>query len=81
MGSPDWPQLLRLGDSLLSLQLPHPSPGSRLVDQIHHDPVCSTGFELSICARGGLLRIRVPWLDGWVQMVGHRSLQAGTHEK
>ena len=73
----DWSQLLRLGSGLLHLQLRHQKEGKCLVGKVHNDSECSAGLGIGVWAGGGILWVRVPRIDGRLQVVGNRDLQAG----
>lgn len=71
------PQLLGLGSRLLRLQLCD-SPESRgLVGEIHHDAQCGSRLGSGFRAGDCILWIRVPRIDGGIQVVGHGDLQEG----
>ena len=47
-----------------------------MVGQVHNDVERGTGFRTRVRAGCGVLRLRLSRVDGRIQMVGNRNLQA-----
>ena len=45
--------------------------------QVYDDSIRRFGFRAGLCVSCGVLRLRLSRLDGWIQMVGYRSIQTG----